>query len=328
MVNWREAGLSEEDWDKALLRLAGANAFQSSAWARHKADFGWRPLRALAGPAGAPSAAVQALVKDLPGGIRLLWARGGPVGQVQAWDASLREHLVSAAGGLAVYGRICSYLESSPVATATLRASGWARPEKALDRNASFLLELTPEPKSLREGLSSNWRHNLKRGETRAVVEYWRDPDPSEMERLYLELESLKDLPAQHRAAELGSLTRALGPSLILKRAVLNGRTIALRACAVFGDCAVDLLAAAEDARKVYASYALLWSLLLEARARGAKTYDLGGADFNAARGVADFKKGVGARPIETLGEWDFAAPSVLRRPAGALIAWKLGKGA
>jgi len=149
------------------------------------------------------------------------------------------------------------------------------------------------------------------------------------MESLYTAMEALKGLPPQHRADELASLTRALGPRLIIKRAVVENKTVALRACAVFGKSAIDLLAAATaDARKVYASHALLWALILEARRRGAASYDLGGADPDAARGVSDFKGGVGGRTIDTLGEWDFAAPAALRRPVGALIAWKLGKSA
>lgn len=329
MVTWRAATLDDAAWDAALASVPGANAFQSSAWARHKADFGWRPIRALAGCETAPTAAIQALVKDLPGGARLLWSRGGPAGDAALWDAGLRETLTEAAGGLVVYGRICSYREADPAAIAALSAAGWTRPERPLDRNMTYLHDLTPEPEALRAGLSANWRHNLKRGETRAAVEDWAAPDPAEMARLFLEMESLKGLPPQHREDSLASLVKALGPALVLRRAVVGGRTVALRACAVFGGSAVDLLAAAsEEARKVYASYALLWSLLVEAKRRGARTYDLGGADPDAARGVADFKKGVGARLIETLGEWDFARPALLRRPAGALIAWKLGKGA
>lgn len=329
MVTWRESRLDDDAWDAALARVAGATIFQSSRWARHKADFGWRPVRALAGPESAPGAAVQVLAKDLPGGARLLWARGGPVGDPALWTVELQEVLSRAAGGGVVYGRLCSYQESKLATLEALAAAGWTRPSRPLDRNMTYLLDLAPEAEALRAGLSSNWRHNLKRGESRAAISAWDEPDPKEMARLYVEMESFKGLPPQHREDSLASLARTLGPALILKRAVVDGRTVALRACAVFGGTAVDLLAAAcEEARKVYASYALLWSLLLEAKKRGAATYDLGGADPDAARGVADFKKGVGARLIETVGEWDFARPGLLRRPAGALIAWKLGKGA
>lgn len=324
MVTWTAFRGDDAAWDAALARVPGANAFQSSAWARHKADAGWRPLRALAGPVESPLAAIQALVKAA-GPARVMWARGGPVGEPALWGEDLRELLRGEAGGALVYGRTCSYREAG----AAPDSAGWARPERPLDRPSTYLLDLSPDAETLRGGQSTNWRHNLKRGEARAVVADWNEPDPKEMEDLYLSLESLKGLPPQHRADSLGSLVRALGPSLILRRATVDGKTVAFRACAVFGESSVDLLAAAAgEARKVYASYALLWSLILESKRRGAKTYDLGGADAVAAPGVADFKKGTGARPIETLGERDFASPSFLRAPVGALIAWKLGKGA
>jgi len=107
MVSWREAALGDADWDEALATVPGANVFQSSAWARHKADFGWRAVRALAGPDGAATAAAQALVKDFPGGMRVLWARGGPVGDAALWNADLRTALARAAGGRLTYGRVC-----------------------------------------------------------------------------------------------------------------------------------------------------------------------------------------------------------------------------
>jgi hypothetical protein len=324
MVSWKTAPPSDEAWDAALARTTGANIFQAAAWARHKADFGWRPIRLLAGEPEAPAAAVQVLVKNLPGGGRVLWSRGGPVGVPALWNDELSSALAAAAGGLYSYGRVCSFKEI-PAAL----GSKWSRPDKPLNRNMTALLDLVPEPEALKAALTTNWRHNLKRGLTRSPAADWPEADPAEMETIYRELETLKGLAPQHRAEELASLKRALGPALVIKRAVVDGRTVAFRACAVFGETATDLLAAATvEARKVYASYALLWELLLESRRRGAKTYDMSGADPIGAPGVTDFKLGAGGRLIETVGEWDFARPALLRRPIGALIAWKLGAGA
>ena len=327
MVNWSAAGLADREWDAALARVPDANIFQSSAWARHKADFGWRPIRALAGGAEAPRAAVQALVKRMPGGARVLWARGGPVGDPRLWNAELRELLRDESGGAVIYCRVCPYREADAPTTGALGEAGWAKPKNPLDLAMTYLLDLGPDPDTLKANLSLNWRHNLKRGNARAAVADWNDPDPKEMEAMYLSLEAFKRLPPLHRADALGSLVRALGPALVLKRVLVDGRMVALRACAVFGDSSMDLLAAsAGDARKVYASYSLLWTMFLESKRLGAKAYDLGGVNPGAAPGVSDFKKGTGARLIETLGERDFASPSFLHAPAGALIAWKLGK--
>lgn len=324
-MTWESAGgLSDSEWDAELAALPGANSFQSSAWARHKADFGWRPARVRSG-----GAAAQALVKDLPGGGRVLWARGGPVGAPGSWDRGLRDALVREAGGSLVYGRVCSYREADGESERGLWAAGWARPERPLDRNMTYLLDLAPDPAALKSGLSSNWGHNARRAEKRVEVRDWTSPDPAEMEAVYRAMESYKGLGAQHRAPALGSLVRALGPALILKRAVVEDRTVGLRACAVFAGSAVDLLAATDaEGRKVYASYGLLLALLLDARRAGARSYDLGGADPDAAKGVFDFKKGTGARLVETLGEWDFASPDAIRGAAGALISWKLGRSA
>ena len=130
-MNWRPFVLSDQAWDDSLLNILEANAFQSSSWARHKMDFGWRPVRVLCGPDQAPTAAVQALVKSIAGG-RLLWSRGGPVGDPTLWNNDMRDALAQAAGGLAAYGRICSYAENSTIVTSALTTQGWRRPAKPL----------------------------------------------------------------------------------------------------------------------------------------------------------------------------------------------------
>lgn len=317
---WRIFEGADEAWDKHILQFPEATIFQSSAWARHKADFGWRPVRAVA----ENFAAIQALCKNAPGGARILWSRGGPLGDAQNFGGAAAA-LWQGAGGLARYARLASYrIVNEPDASA-FRQSGWTQSERPLNKAQTFFLDLSADEETLRKNLSANWRHNLKRAETRAAISPWENPDASEMESLYLSLEQLKSLPAQHRADSLSSLVRRLGDALILRRAVVDGRVVALRACAVFGARAVDLLAAAgPEARKIYASYGLLWSILVEARRRGATNYDLGGADFDSARGVADFKSGTGGVLARTLGEWDCASPRPLRRAAGALLAMKM----
>lgn len=317
MVSWREFDGSDEAWDALVAPLAESNVFQSSAWARHKAASGWRPLRLAC-----EGAAVQGLVRSIPGGGRVVWARGGPLGDPAAWDGSMREALLRRAGGAAVYARVCPYRPAPGPGADALAASGWRRPSRPLNANRTYRLDLARpalEP-------SANWAHNLRRGHSRAgAAQDWPDPDPAAMERLYLSMEAFKGLSPQHRAASLASMVAELGPRLILRRAVVDGRTVAMRACGVFGRVAMDLLAAAApEARKVYASYVLLESVVAEARRAGAQAYDLGGADAAAAKGVADFKRGTGADAVETVGEWDCAAPAFARRPIGALIAARM----
>jgi hypothetical protein len=309
---------SEERWDALVASLADASVFQGSAWARHKAAHGWTARRAVVSEDGKPVAAAQALVKRVPG-VAMLWARGGPVGALAHWDGSLRRALVSGLGLSVSYLRVCSYREADAPALSALARLGWRRSGKPLNRPMSMRLDLTRTEAELEAGLSSNWSHNLRRGLKRSAFRRWDAPDAAELAEVYRRMESYKGLRGQHDEQGLASMLKELGSAVRLWRADDEaGKPIALRAAAVFADGAYDLLAAADAAaRKVYASYALLWSLALDCRAAGAKSYDLGGADPETAKGIYDFKKGTGARFVDYVGEWDWASPGLARAPLG-----------
>jgi lipid II:glycine glycyltransferase (peptidoglycan interpeptide bridge formation enzyme) len=100
-----------------------------------------------------------------------------------------------------------------------------------------------------------------------------------------------------------------------------DGTTLAMRAAALVGDVAVDLLAATSVAgRTSYAAYATCWSLVEDCARRGAARYDLAGVDKVRNKGVYDFKRGTGAREVRYLGEWDAASPAPLRVLARRMI--------
>ncbi|MBI4345757.1 MAG: peptidoglycan bridge formation glycyltransferase FemA/FemB family protein [Elusimicrobia bacterium] len=328
MVSWKPFAGDGRAWDEHLARFSDANPFQSDAWARHKRAAGWTPLRLAAegalkdspGPSG-PGAAVQFLVKRAPGS-RVLWSRGGPVGDPALWDGGLRRAAAAACGSALSYIRIGPYREAGAADPAAL---GWRRPDRPLAGTGSFELDLSRTEEELWAAMSSNWSHNLRRGQKRAKVAVWEKPDARELASVYRELEAYKGLKTQHGEEELASMLAQLGDRLLLVRADgPDGKPVALRACAVWEKSGWDLLAAASpEGRKTYASYALLWELLSRCRARGVTRYDLGGADAASAKGVYDFKRGSGARPVEYLGEWDWARWSWLRRAANLAIAYK-----
>jgi len=192
-----------------------------------------------------------------------------------------------------------------------------------------MVLDLSPDEETLRSGLSTNWRHNLKRGTKRSKVRRWDAPDPGELAAVYRVMEEYKGLTPQHDAKSLEAMIGSLGDDLLLFRADGDdGKPVAIRACVVSGGTSWDLLAAAGPAgRKSYAAYALFWETILASKAHGAARMDLGGADPDGAKGVYDFKKGTGARLVDYIGEWEAAKPSALRLAAGRLASWKAGGG-
>jgi lipid II:glycine glycyltransferase (peptidoglycan interpeptide bridge formation enzyme) len=153
-------------------------------------------------------------------------------------------------------------------------------------------------------------------------IEQWSNPDAKSIAAVYREMEKIKGNVERVPERDLEPLIRCLGERLLVFRALdANGQTLALRAAAIMGERAWDMLAAAgAAARKTYATYATFWSLAEECRRRGARTFDMGGIDPEANKGVYDFKKGTGAQPVHYLGEWDYAIPGVIRH----LANWSL----
>jgi len=314
MVTWKLLPPDHPDaaWDEALERLPDHNIYQSSARARHKMEQGWLLRRAQA-----PGAMVQALYKKFPGGC-VLWSRGGPVGDPVLWGRDMRRALTQGLG--LCYMRLCSYRALSTGEADTLAANGWRRPKHPFNRALTFHFDLSKDEKVLFDGLTEHWRHNLRRGQKRcSTPKRWEDPKAEELISVYRGMENWKGIKKHFGPEELGSLLSSLGGRVVLMRAVSeSGQPIALRAAVIQGDKAWDLLAAASDiGRKNYASYAVIWALLERCRALGVKTYDLGGADPEKARGVYDFKKGTRAAAVEYLGEWDWSALDLARRGFG-----------
>ena len=197
-----------------------------------------------------------------------------------------------------------------------------------LGSGLSLLYDPSPPEAARLAACSRNWRHNLRRaGKGGFAVAPWPQPDVDEMRAVYAEMEGYKQLAEQHSAAGLRALYTHLGTQLLTVACRDDtGRLLAFRACAVLGDRAWDMLAATAVAgRRNYASYAAFWALMEECHRRGVRRYDLSGVDPQGNRGVYDFKQGTGAAPLEYLGEWEWAAPALLARPANWMIGRRRG---
>jgi len=136
-------------------------------------------------------------------------------------------------------------------------------------------------------------------------------------------MEQFKSLPEQYRHEELQQIFKQSAQKIIVYRAIdESGNLLAIRAAAICGNIAMDLLAAAgASARKVYASHATLWALLDHCCQLGLIEYDLSGVDPINNKGVYDFKQGTGANLVECVGEWEWANLPGLCHAVNWLIA-------
>jgi lipid II:glycine glycyltransferase (peptidoglycan interpeptide bridge formation enzyme) len=314
-VAWSPFDGSREEWDRLVIDLGASIVHQSFAWGEYRRCGGWTPLRMCArSDTGKISAACQLLTKRKYG-VNVVWLPGGPSGDISCVGADFVQALRARLGSW-LYLRMNALRAKSDDDEASLLQQGWQDPRAKLGSGLSLDLDLRPTEDERLKNASGNWRHNLRRSAKYGLrIEQWENPEVSRIAALYCEMEEIKGQVERIPETDLEPLLQCLGDQLLVYRALdANGQIIALRAAAVFGLKAWDMLAAAgAKARKTYATYATFWALVEACRKRGAEEFDMGGADPVDNPGVFNFKQGTGAVLTEYLGEWEYTSPVFLR---------------
>jgi len=318
MIRWElvSDNTGVEIWDKSLVEFPDYNIYQTYAWGQHKGNFGWIPQRFMAyDPENNVVAMFQVLLRRYPGNILMLWGSGGPVGGIENWDDSLQQAFIHEFKSNRVYCRIFPQRAYQSQDALALRAYAWTRCMQTLNSGISMMLELDDESQFI-AGMTKNWRHNLNRSKKLDLsISHWENPDIDDIIQVYESMQDYKGLEVQYSKNELVSLLQAFNKRIVIYRCMgSQGEILGFRACAVIGDKAWDFLAATNvEGRKTYASYALFVELIKHCRSLGVKYYDFSGIDPLTNKGVYDFKKGTGAKPIEYLGEWDWSTSEWLK---------------
>lgn len=327
---WRLISQAEAavHWDRWLHALGDTGSFhQSFPWGQVKERLGWEVLRFALGDT--PEALAQVLVRRYRLGVSLAWIPGGPVGDLSKFDQGFLDSLRQFVDTPVCYCRANALRLSSAEAVEQMLRAGWRKPAVPLNTGQSMMYDLAM-PEDARLALATgNWRHNLKRaGKYGLQLTPWECRDASEIMAIYRGMEQHKNLVQQLTVTEVQAILDLLGDRLLLYRCDdAHGVPLALRGCAMLGDRAWDLFAAATPAaRKIYASYASFWALIQGCAERKIRHYDMGGIDPVANRGVYDFKKGCGARPIEYLGEWEWCSTQWLAGPINWMIKRRSGR--
>ena len=319
MVRWEllKDGLAEDIWNKNLTKFSDCTIFQSFAWGEYKRLFGWKVYRWVAFDEKKEIVAMmQGLLRRYPVNFGLIWIPGGPVGNVLYWNNDMKQKIVETTGLNNIYFRLYSNKNYSIDDAQLLKKNGWLKTIYDLNAGLSMYYNPCKNDDQLLKECSTNWRHNLRRSQKYNLsIKQWINPDINEMLAIYNSMEMFKNIEQQYSRQELENILKQLGNSMVLYRCDdENGKLVGFRGCSIVADKGSELFAATSvQGRKMYASYALFWTLIRHCRTLGVQYYDMGGIDPQKNKGVYDFKKGTGAIPLEYLGEWEWASSEWLR---------------
>ena len=336
-MSWRVIPLAEAEktWDVWLEGFADAHIKQTFAWANLKRG-AWNPVFTGYFDGPTPMSLGLLMERAAPGGLmRVAWANGGPcfrksvregqnLAALRGWLDGAKKHLDAAGRGLL---RINLAVAMDVKAQLVLREASFVRPLVPLSTGLSYILDLTLPEEEARTRLDRNWRNQLRQAEALSPTFDWGRG--SDMIRRYLPLhEALcarKELAAlRTTTAELERSAQALGERLQFALVGVDGRDGTGGAVWRLGDKAWGALFAADDfGNKRHLPNFYLMKVIARLKAEGAKTFDFMGIDPCANWGVYNFKRGLGAAPVEFIGEWEYAASDWTRRIFSAALWWR-----
>jgi hypothetical protein len=332
VTEWSEWSDAEAatNWDTEIVRLSNHTYYQAYGWGEFKRRQHWTPRRATILVDGAVTAMVQCLVREIRVARTVLaWVPGGPAGHhaLPALGAALRRRY----RGWLLWVRINGAFEASPGCGDGLVEAGWRRADVRVGHPFTFQLDLREDAAQRRAALSQNWRHNLARGERRGgrVVTCGKDDSLEGAYCVYRGTAERNGLPQPFALPDLVALRGIFGPAFTLAVAVNeSGDPIGMRGFMRLGARADDFVSGlSADGRRRYANYPLTWRLLELATEQGITTYDLGGSDAVAAAGVHAFKRGLGGRGVELVGEWQWHNSRCLDWAVSRMIMRRVGRG-
>ena len=318
MAHWKL--LSDEEaqvsWDAMLTRFDDCSPFQSYAWGEYRRALGWQPRRWVAYDENeTPVAMMQGYVRRYLLGIGLVWSEGGPIGDLSACGNELHDALRTTSGLRHVYCRFRCDRSRDIEDSLRLTTLGWALPWSSITTNYTMTIDLNVTEAELLASCERNWRRNLKRSsECDLTVRRWPHPDAGEIAAAYRAMENLKGLDEQQSDVEIAEMLKNLEQLVVYRCEDARGDLLSVMGCIVTGKKACLVISATtQKGRELHSSYAICWALLCELRNMDVHTFDFAGIDPVRNPGVYRFKRAAGGRPVEMLGEWDWANRPWLR---------------
>jgi len=329
MIEYREQeqAPSAAEWDQFASRFRDRNQFQDHAYAEFERTPSLAIYRSVLTDGPRPLAMGQGILKEA-GFVRaaVLMMRGGPLyqstGSEQADLKNLRKYLQQLIDAMTsryrfFYINMIQHCEISVNAGILLRETGWTKP--MLER-APYITYIVPISRDWDQNLmafDAKWRNQLRQAEGLSpVFEYGNSAALIERYvRLHNVMCRIKSIGNFSLTVEgLTRMQQRLGENLQFLIGTYQGEDVCGCTVGMSGPKAYYYYAAANElGRSKYFSNALVAKLMQELGSRGIAELDLMGIDPRRNWGGYHFKKGTGGRPVEYLGEWEYASHAFLK---------------
>ena len=313
-VSAAHAGVAGADWDAALQRMGG-HFLQSTLWQRVQAALGHEVIWS----------------RDE----RWMWAgaiRSGrfpryvylPHGPTSILGAAMIDALADSV--TAARAHALDFVRAEPAgdgAGVALREIG-AQPSRSIQPHRTWVLDLTPDETVLRKGLSAGHRSAINAASRRGLT-IRSSTDPADID-VFLRLQRTTAAAGRYRGqSEL--YHRIVAATLMPERAAAlyvaeaEGEAVAAAVCFDFDATRYYAHAVShpEIGRRLQAAAPLVWQMILDARARGARRFDFwgitpGGTPGHPWDGFSQFKRSFGGQAVERAGTWDLGVRPLRHR--------------
>lgn len=298
----------EPEWHSLFERASQKQMTQSWAFGEAKRAENWRPRRIVITKDNEPVAIGQVLCKDIariPAASRLylgpLILRGHE-NESETIYRAVRNHwrylfrgplLIAPAlhlndENVRMLGRVGFRSRNKP---------GWT----------SSRLNLTESEATLRAALDSKWRNQLKKAE-RAGTQIRLSSTPQDIAWIidrHAEHLAQKQFKGAAHPVLVRALRKASPEDFNVFIASFEGDNVGGIVVYRFADEAHYYVGwNGPEGRRLYAGNLLLWTAIMDLKAKGCARFDLGGHDLAGISGFAAFKLGLNAERYETAGEF------------------------
>lgn len=318
-----------DEWNRLLEVLDAENLYNSWGWGEYKQRLGWSVHRVVIKDAhsDAPVGLFQ-LQRRNKFLLRLFLIQGGVrIKGDEAFCASVLNQLcthycVSKSRDVML---INYFAEPDEIHYRALLATSFT---PVISRPMyTFTLDTSDVQAHYQNGLSGNWRHNLKRGQKNPelVISWPQSPDErlaalARLEGMYLGLGARKGFALPVSVNRIKDIV-ASDQRFLICEAAYKGEVVAVRVGYRCHNYVADFLAASsEGAKNNYANYVLVWSLIARCEEFGLGFFECGGIDPSGNVGVYNFKKGLGGRLLMLGPLWIFSRSRFLKHAAGLLL--------